>query len=46
MSHVGTSRHFVAPQNLVAIGVIADIGQAAPNMSHYEYAPGLAHFPA
>jgi len=27
---------FAALQNLVAI-VIADIGQAAPNMSHYEY---------
>jgi hypothetical protein len=29
MSH-GTLRHFAAQQNLVAIGVIADIGRATP----------------
>jgi hypothetical protein len=37
-SESGTSRHFAALRNLVAIGVIADIGQAAPTMSHYESA--------
>jgi hypothetical protein len=27
LSAVGTSRHFAAPQNSVAIGVTADIGR-------------------
>jgi hypothetical protein len=29
-SEIGTSRHFAALQNLVAIGGMADIDQAAP----------------
>jgi len=32
----GTSRHFAAPQNSVAIGVIADI---AAQLRVYEFAP-------
>jgi hybrid cluster-associated redox disulfide protein len=36
MSSVGTLSHLLL-QNSVAIGVMADIGQAAPNMSHDEY---------